>query len=45
MLFRSIGEGAYVENAILDKEVVVRAGSRLVGAPENPVMVKKGEVV
>lgn len=40
-----IGEGAYVENAILDKDVVVRPGSRLVGAPENPVMVKKGEVV
>lgn len=40
-----IGEGAEINCAILDKDVVVRPGAKLCGSPENPVMIKKGEVV
>ena len=31
--------------AILDKDVVVRPGVRLIGTPENPMIVQRGEIV
>ena len=34
-----------VRNAIIDKNVVVRPGSRVVGTPDSPVVVRKGLVV
>ena len=40
-----IGAGAEVRCAILDKNVVVRPGSRLIGTPDNPVIVKRGDIV
>ncbi len=40
-----VGEGAYLENVILDKDVVVRPGTKLTGTPTNPVIVKRGDVV
>ena len=40
-----IGAGAEVRCAILDKDVVVRPGSRLIGTPDNPVIVKRGDIV
>lgn len=40
-----VGEGAYLQNVILDKDVVVKAGTRLIGTPNNPVVIKRGEVV
>lgn len=40
-----IGAGAEVSYAILDKNVTVRPGARLVGTPENPVIVKRGDTV
>ncbi len=40
-----VGEGAQLKNVILDKDVVVRPGAILVGTQENPVVVKRGEVV
>ncbi len=40
-----VSEGAYLENVILDKDVVVRPGVRLTGTPENPVVIKRGDVV
>ena len=40
-----VGEGAYLKNVILDKDVVVRPGAKLIGTQENPVVVKRGEVV
>ena len=41
----SIGAGAELYCAILDKDVVVRPGVRLIGTPENPIVVKRGEIV
>lgn len=41
----TIGAGAELACAILDKDVVVRPGVRLVGTMENPIVVKRGEVV
>ena len=40
-----IGAGAELYCAILDKDVVVRPGVRLIGTPENPMIVKRGEIV
>lgn len=40
-----IGENAYIENAIIDKNVIITDGTRLVGAPSNPVIIKKGETI
>ena len=40
-----VGEGAYLKNVILDKDVVVRPGKKLIGTRENPVVIKRGEVV
>lgn len=40
-----IGEDAELHCVILDKEVVVRPGVRLIGTPENPIIVKRGDVV
>ncbi len=38
-----IGEGAYLEHVILDKNVIVKDGTVLMGTPEHPVIIKKGE--
>lgn len=38
-----IDEGAYLEYAILDKNVHVTAGTRLIGTRRNPIIIKKGE--
>jgi len=40
-----IGEGATVEYAILDKQVVVKPGVTIRGSQDNPVVIKKGTVV
>ena len=40
-----IGEGAEVKNAILDKDVIVRPGARLIGAPTNPIIIRRGDIV
>ncbi len=40
-----IGEGAELKNVILDKDVQVRPGAKLVGTANNPVIVRRGEVV
>lgn len=40
-----IGENCCLKYAILDKDVVVRPGATLVGTPNNPIIVKKGEIV
>lgn len=40
-----IGEDAELYCVILDKDVVVRPGVRLIGTPENPIIVKRGDVV
>lgn len=38
-----IGEDCYIENVILDKNVTVGNGVRLIGAPATPYIVKEGE--
>ncbi|MBP3660438.1 MAG: glucose-1-phosphate adenylyltransferase subunit GlgD [Oscillospiraceae bacterium] len=40
-----IGKGAEVKYAILDKDVVVTAGAKLCGTKNNPIIVKKGQIV
>ena len=40
-----IGEGCQLEHVILDKDVVVRAGTRLIGTPTKPIIIKRGEIV
>lgn len=40
-----IGENSEIRYAILDKDVTVRPGSRLIGTPEHPVLIKRGETV
>ena len=41
----SIGEGAYLKNVILDKNVTVRPGAKLIGTRNNPIVIKRGETV
>ena len=40
-----ICKGAYVENAIIDKNVTVTEGTHLIGAKNSPVIIKKGETI
>ena len=40
-----IGKDAKVKYAILDKDVVVTAGAELCGTKNNPIIVKKGQIV
>ena len=40
-----IGEGAQLEYVILDKDVTVRPGAKLVGTAKCPIIVKRGETV
>ena len=38
-------KAAQLQYVILDKDVVVRAGAKLHGTPQNPVIIRRGEVV
>ena len=40
-----IGNNCVVEHAILDKEVILHNGARVVGSPEAPVVIPKGSEV
>ena len=40
-----VGEGSQLRYVILDKDVYVRPGSKLMGTPTNPVIIKRGEIV
>ena len=40
-----IGDGAYIENAIIDKDVTVGDSVQLIGTPNNPIIIKKGETI
>jgi len=40
-----IGNGAVVENAIVDKEVVIGDGAQVIGSLESPLIVCKGSVL
>ena len=40
-----IGKGCTIRNAIIDKEVVISDGKSVIGEPDNPVVIAKGEIV
>ena len=40
-----IHEGCELKYVILDKDVVVRPNTKLIGTPANPVIIRRGEVV
>jgi len=40
-----IGEGAELKCVIVDKDVTVRPGAKLIGTHNNPIFVKRGEIV
>ena len=40
-----IGEGAELKNVILDKDVVVRPGAKLIGTAATPIIIKRGDIV
>ena len=40
-----VGEGCELKYVILDKDVTIRPGSKLIGTPKNPIIVKRGETV
>jgi glucose-1-phosphate adenylyltransferase len=40
-----VGENSYLKCVILDKDVVVRPGTKLIGTPSKPIIVRRGEVV
>ena len=41
----NIGEGAYLQYVILDKDVTITPGAKLVGTPKSPIFIKRGETV
>ena len=40
-----VGENCELRFVILDKDVVVRPGTKLIGTPANPIIIKRGEIV
>ena len=40
-----VGEGAELKYVILDKNVTVRPGAKLIGTKRNPIIIKRGETV
>ena len=40
-----IGENCELRYAILDKDVVVHPSAKLIGTPNNPVIIKRGDIV
>ena len=40
-----VGEDAELKYVILDKDVTVRPGAKLIGTPTNPIIIKRGDIV
>ena len=40
-----VGENCELKYVILDKDVTVRPGTKLMGTPTNPIIIKRGEIV
>ncbi len=40
-----VGENSELKCVILDKNVTVRPGAKLIGTPQNPIIIKRGETV
>ena len=45
MLYSEIGEGAVLENVICDKYVKVSPGAKIIGTPDNPIVLSKGSTI
>ena len=41
----TIERGASIQYTILDKDVTVRSGTKLLGSPEHPLIIRKGVTV
>ena len=41
----TIGENCYLKHVILDKDVVVRPGTQLIGTATNPIIIKRGDIL
>jgi len=41
----TVHEGCHLKYVILDKDVTVRPGTRLIGMPAQPIIIKRGEVL
>jgi glucose-1-phosphate adenylyltransferase len=39
-----VGDNCVIENVILDKDVRIEDGVKLVGDPENPIVIRKGMI-
>ena len=40
-----VGENSELKYVILDKDVVIRPGTKLMGTPTKPIIIKRGEIV
>lgn len=40
-----VGENCELKYVILDKDVVIRPNTKLIGTPNNPIIIKRGEIV
>lgn len=40
-----IGKNCVIQHAIIDKEVIISDGKQLIGTPDNPIVIAKGEVI
>lgn len=40
-----VGKGCVIENAIIDKEAVISDGKQVIGTPDDPIVITKGQVV
>lgn len=40
-----IGKNVHIENAIIDKDVVINDGAKLIGTAQSPIIIKKGETI
>ena len=45
MIDTVVGEGSELKYVILDKDVTVRPGSKLIGTAKNPIIIKRGDIV
>ena len=41
----TIGKSAQLQYVILDKDVTISAGTKLIGTPSAPIIIKRGETV
>ena len=41
----TIQKGASIQYTILDKDVTIKSGTKLLGSPEHPLIIRKGVTV